>query len=162
MTIAEHLEAVSEVLAPWAQDIGGRVAIAGDANHLWNLLAEKPGAFRGVLLFDVETPRGELDELGRVDRKYILVISRGRGFTADRGDNFTKGSAGGKALYEIAEEARELIRFAEVESPEDIDETRVVYLGTRRFDTGDLVTDAIQIEFQIAAGLPENREDEEA
>ena len=141
MTIAQHLSTVREALAPWAQSIGGSIAVAGDAAHLWNLLAEKPGAFRGALMFSTETPRGEL-ETGRVDRKYILVLSRGRGFTADRGDNFTKGSAGGKALYEIAEEARELIRSAEVESADDIDETSVVYLSMSRFDTGDLVTDA--------------------
>ena len=41
--------------------------------------------------FDAEVKRGEYEESGRVDRKFLVIVSRGRGFTFDPGDSLTAG-----------------------------------------------------------------------
>jgi len=158
MTISEQLIKLRDALADWARENSGSVVVASDPVHLWNLLSTKPGAPRGILLFDSEEKRGDIEEAGRVDRKFLLVISRGRGFTADRADALTKGSAGGKPLFDLVEEAREIVRSIEVESPEEIDEVVTNHLRTARFDSGDLIVDAYQIEFSLATQLPEYHE----
>lgn len=155
MKIGQQLEKMRAALADWARGNGGTIAIASDPVHLWHLLSAAPGGVRGVLLFDAEEVRGEIGELGRVDRKFILVISRGRGFNAERSDALTKGSGGGKALFDLVEEAREVLRSLEVENADDIDEVTLNYSRTSRFDPGDLILDTYQIEFQCPAQLPE-------
>jgi hypothetical protein len=81
MTISEQLKFLKEQLTPWVREVKGRVEIAADAVHLLGILATAPGAPRVVVLFDGEDKRGDYEELGKIDRKFIVVISRGRGFS---------------------------------------------------------------------------------
>lgn len=152
MTIAEQLQFVRDQLQPWAVEVKGRVEIAADAIHLLGLLATAPGAPRVVILFDAEDRRGEYEELGRVDRKFMVVVSRGRGFALDPGQSLTTGVAGGRPLYDLVEQAREMIRglVFDRETTEGIPN----YTGTVRFTLEENAVDAYQINFSIGVQLP--------
>lgn len=164
MTIAEQLRDVRAGLAEWAQTCGASVEIAADAVHLWHLLKGKPGAVRALLLFESEQKRGEYEETGRVDRKFLLILSRGRGFTLDPADNLVEGSAGGLPMYDVIESARDAVRALNADPQDETGERLVNYQQTVRVDAGELRVDAYQIEFSLAAQMlitnrPETRTD---
>jgi hypothetical protein len=159
MTISEQLKFVKEQLAPWAAEVKGRVEIAADAVHLLGILATTPGAPRVVILFDGEEKRGEFEELGRVDRKFMVVVSRGRGFKLDPGGALTEGVAGGKPLYDLYEECREMVRAMvfDRETTEGIPN----FTGGSRFSLEEATVDALQINFTIGVQLPLHHQEEE-
>lgn len=152
MTISEQLKFILAGLQPWAVDAKGRVEIAADAVHLLGILASVPGAPRVVILFDGEDKRGEYEELGKVDRKFLVVVSRGRGFELDPGASLTLGSAGGRPLYDLYEECREVIRglVFNRETTEGIPD----FKSGSRFALEQVTTDALQIAFSIGTQLP--------
>jgi hypothetical protein len=153
MTIAEHLEFIATALTDWAQETKGRVEIAEDPVHLLGLLATSPGSFRAVVMFDSEEKRGEFEESGGVDRKFIVVVSKGRGFTLQPGDALVRGSAGSKPLFNLVEEGREVVRglrFTDEGALEAIPD----YKATRRVQLEESTVDAYQIEFTTGVQLP--------
>ncbi len=158
MTIAEQLKFVAAQLKPWADEVKGRVEIAADAIHLLGILATSPGSPRCVILFDAEDKRGEYEELGRVDRKFMVVVSRGRGFALDPGQSLTEGVAGGRPLYDLVEQCREMVRgmVFNRETTEGVP----IYTGTARFSLEENAVDAYQINFSIGTQLPLHNEPE--
>lgn len=153
MTIAAQLSYVLACLGDWSRTNTSPVAVANDAEHLWRLLSTKPGAARAILLFDSEEKRGTYEETGRVDRKYLLILSRGRGFAADPSDNLLGNSAGGPALYDLLESARDALRGIQADPLLETNEPWLNYTRTGRMDLGDLRADAYQLEFTLAAQL---------
>ena len=158
MTISEQLQALHTALANWAQNYGGTVAVVARPSELVHMLSLKPAGVRVVLIWDTETKRGDFEETGRVDRKYLAIVSVGTGLRASRTDALTEGKAGGPAFYDLIEEAREIIRHTQIEAAEDIDEIATDYLRMGRFELNNTFTDDVQIEFSIAAQLPLNTE----
>lgn len=157
MTIAEQMSGLLVPLRTWAESNKGSVHVAGDGVELIEMLALKPGAFRAVLFFRDELPRGTFDECGKVDRTFLVVISRGRGLTISRDQNLIGESAGGRPLFELAEECREVCRTY-VTEPET-EERPVTYRGMRPFaQSGELIMDALQIEFSIGTLIPNTNE----
>lgn len=153
MTINEQVLQIRDALATWAQEQKGRVEIAGDGAQLFSLLATSPGALRAVILFDAETKRGDYEENAGVDRKFLVVVSRGRGFQLSLADNLTTGSAGGAPLFDLVEQAREIIRAQRFET--GMLEPIPDYKGTTRTQFEGLpATDAYQIEFTLGTQLP--------
>lgn len=152
MTIAEQLKFIKEKLKPWTDEVKGRVEIAADPVHVLGLLATSPGSPRVVILFDGEEKRGEYEELGRVDRKFLVIVSRGRGFKLEPGDALTDGAAGGRPLFQLVEEGREMVRAIvfDRETTEGIPN----YTATRRLQLEEQTVDAYQIEFSIGTQLP--------
>lgn len=160
MTIAEQLKFIAEQLKPWAVEVKGRIEIAADAMHLLGILATAPGSPRLVVMFDGEEKRGEYEELGRVERKFMVVVSRGRGFALNPGTSLTDGVAGGRPLYDLVEQAREMVRgmVFNRESTEGIPN----YTGTVRFALEENAVDAYQINFSIGTQLPLHNQDGES
>lgn len=160
MTITEQLEHTRDSLKPWSDEIKGRVEIAADAFHLLGILATSPGAPRVAVLFDGEEKFGDYEELGKVNRKFIIVVSRGRGFRLNPEDSLIKGVAGGRPLYQLVEQCREMIRSIvfDRETTNGIPD----YLGTQRFNFESSAVDAYQINIQILTQLPLRNVDEPA
>lgn len=157
MTIAEQMTGILASLETWTESNKGSIHIAGDGVELIEMLAMKPGAFRVVLFFRDELPRGTFDECGKVDRTFLVVISRGRGLTIARDQNLVGQSSGGRPLFELAEECREVCR-GYVTEPET-EERPVTYKGLRPFaQSGELIMDALQIEFSIGTLIPNTNE----
>ena len=155
MTIAEQLKGLKETLEGWATSNNAFVMVAGDAVELVGILATKPGDVRAVLYFVQEVPRGSYDELGKVERTFHLVLSRGRSFTLQRDGNLTGDASASRPLFDIVEEAREVVRHYTTEATTE--DRLVQYLGTRPFNAGgELILDAYQVEFLIVAQIPDS------
>ena len=139
MTISEQLSAMREALATWAQAYSGTCEVVARPSELVRVLSLKPG---------------DIEELGRVDRKYLCVISVAAGLKISRTEALTEGTGTGAPFYDVCEEAREIIRHTQVESAEDIDETATDYTRMSRFELNGVLTDDMQIEFNLPAQLP--------
>lgn len=158
MTIREQLKFIAAQLQPWAGECKGRVEIAADAVHLFGILATTPGAPRVVVLFDGEDKRGDYEELGKVDRKFMIVVSRGRGFVLNPGQSLTDGMAGGKPLYDLCEEGREMLRALVFDRTTT--DGLPNYTGMSRLQMEGLNVDAYQINFMIGVQLPLHNQEE--
>jgi hypothetical protein len=154
MTIDEQTKLLLKALQPWAAANAGNVKVANDKPHLFQLLGTGPGAPRAAVYFAGEKPRSKKfnDIAGRVDRKFWICISRGRGFNAELGKSLTEGVAGGKPMFVLIEEAREEVRGVR---QEDIDEARPYYKGTYPIELEGVTVDAYYVEVILAADVPE-------
>ena len=156
MTIKDQLTAVQSALETWAENEGGRAYIASDRVHLYDLIGLSQGKPTVVALFMGETIRGEFEvaaALGRVDRQFLAVISRGRGMKANPADSLVQDGGGGKPMFELVESVRDIIRTLELDP--DTTERPIDYKGIAPVDFGENTrTDAYQIEFSIGTALP--------
>src|ERR1700743_1532202 len=121
MTIDGQTRLLLKALEPWAAANAGSVKVANDKPHLFQLLGASPGAPRAAIYFAGERARsGKFNDVaGRMDRKFLICISRGRGFNAKLGKSLIDGVAGGKPMFVLLEEAREEVRGVRLD---DIDE----------------------------------------
>jgi hypothetical protein len=150
----DQIKALQAALTPWAEGEGGYVKIARDKSQLVDLLGMKPGAVRVVLLWMGEVTRGEVntEDMSRVDRTFWAVVSRGQGFKVEPSDSLTEGSGGGRAMYELADECRDLLRSVELD-PETT-EHPIYYKGTLPLPFEDLPrTDAMYVEISIGTDI---------
>jgi hypothetical protein len=155
MTIAQHLQLICNALETWAKGYGGRASIARDPVHIFDLLRMKPGGIDAVVMFREEKKPDPNPCAGMAQRTFLVILSRGRGFTLEQGDSLVKGAAGGPALYDLIEEARALV-WALVVTPSTEahepgqDEMLFNYAGCRLFEfAGATLVDAYQLEFTI-------------
>jgi hypothetical protein len=156
MTIEGQTKLLLKAVEPWAAANAGSVKVANDKPHLFQLLGASPGAPRAAIYFVEEKPRSKKfnDLAGRVDRKFWVCISRGRGFNAELGRSLTEGVAGGKPMFILVEEAREEVRG--VRQP-DIDEARPYYKGTHPIELASATVDAYYVEVILAADIPQQQ-----
>ena len=160
MTIAEQTKLQLEALAPWAKSYAGQVKVANDKPHLFELLGAAPGAPRAAVYFVEEILRGNYtDVTGKVDRRFWICISRGRGFNVHLGESLTKGVAGGAPMFVLCEEAREMVRGIRLADQTD-DDTRPVYKGIFPIEFEGATVDAYYIEVLLAADIPEQTGDD--
>ncbi|GEM_PF-2435882 len=160
MTIKEQIQLMLDALAAWHKGVGGSVKVANDEPHLFEILGENPGVPRSAILWDEENPRDPLNDdwSGRVDRKFIIAISRGRGFNLKQGDSLMKGVAGGLAMFELVEQAREILRALRVTDVPGESVPR--YHGSKRLQFQGVTTDAYAITMGLAAQIPDQVENE--
>lgn len=88
--------------------------IAGDLIHTWEILKNRPGTCKIAVGFEssqsrVNFPGGDIT--GRENQYLFAVISRGRGLNMVRSDNLVYGSGGGSALFDLAEQMRDMMRM---------------------------------------------------
>jgi len=87
--------------------------IAGDQIHTWEILKNRPGTAKIAIGFEGEKARVTFpggDITGRVNQNFYAVISRGRGLSQTRSDNLVYGAGGGRPLYDMAEQLRDMLR----------------------------------------------------
>ena len=152
MKISTQLKRIAADLQEWASGQGGTAAIAGDIAHAWNLLQNKPGAVRVVVLWIEDIPRGEHHEAGVADRKFTVLLSRGRGFTLDPATPLVETTASGKPMYDLAEELRDVLRGIAFDGDDTESILEVDRVGA--FDAGQRLTDAQSIDCQIGVQYP--------
>lgn len=156
MTILEQVNFLADALRPWAEEQRGRCYACGDQVEVMELLRTKPGGHLVAVLCDGEDPRGEWTELGKVDRVYKVIISRGKGFKIETGENLTGSPAGGKPLLDLVEEAREIVRALRVEATNGEDAVPV-YKGMGPWEVSGFIMDAWEVRFSLAADIPDRR-----
>lgn len=155
MRIADQALKLQQNLDQWIQQEGGKCIVAFDAVHMWSLLLSRPGTIRIVVAYDGESPRETFPGgsiTGRVDRRFLIGVSRGRGLNPNRGDNLIGLSGGGRPLFEFTEEVAALCRGIIMDPMTT--ERPVEYKGITRLDIPGMIVDAFQIEISIGTQLP--------
>lgn len=92
---------------------GSKCFIASDKVHAWEILKNLPGTSKIAVGFESEKARVNFaggDITGRVNQYLYATISRGRGLAQTRSDNLIYGTGGGRPLFELAEEMRDVLR----------------------------------------------------
>lgn len=156
MRIAQQAELIKAHFVPWMEQLGGAVYIASDLVHLYKLAANTTQSPRLAVFFEGEVcSRGDDSVsayLGRVDRSWWVMVSRGRGFNAERGDSLTKTVQNSPPLYTLVEQARDIIRTmldVSVELPVDYKGIEPVPARSEQE-----IVDAYLIKFMLASDLP--------
>jgi hypothetical protein len=135
----------------------GHAFVCSDLTHLWQLLFQKDNALRILIMYNGETFRETspgLDILGRVDRHFMVVVSRGRGLNVERGvPLYTDTSAGGPALYSWVEKVRDYCRALIFDS--EWTEQPTYPKSVEPFNTqgAPLIIDAYTVHFDVGVQL---------
>lgn len=160
MTLLEILERLHAPLAAWATENKGAAEIVGDMaglfTSLWKL-KQKPGGVHVFLAVTAGDSRSEFAEYGREDLSLSIIITRGQSFTLAANGSILRGAAGGRALFDLAEEAREVVRSTRLDGDEPIPN----YRGFRTFDGGEMNIDAYELTFKVSRDIPQQSLTEE-
>lgn len=159
MTVTAQLELIRDKIRElWGTEGRRPVEIASDPMHLFGMFADTaPNGARAVVMFTGEQKRGDYEEIGAVDRSFLVVITSGRGMV-DKGDA-TRAGVGYTPLYSIFESARQAVRAIEWPVREEGQagclEGIADYKSAGIFQLPDgRPVDAMQMEFSIGVLLP--------
>jgi hypothetical protein len=151
--ISDQASAIRDWLGQWAVPLGGSAVVASNPSDLWQQALQSSQKPIIVICYMGEKPRGSFDianALNRVDRSWVVLVRRGRGFTSPRGDTLTE-TKGVDPFYDQIEEVRNLLRRMlgiSMELP------TIDYAGIRPISQGGMIMDAYQIEFTTANDIP--------
>jgi len=156
--ISTQLNWIKTMLKDWAKDQGGVAIIGHDLNHLWEIAFSTSKVPRCIIAYVGEDIRGDFSwaaAASRVDRHFIVLVTRARGYTADRGQTFSETVGTSRPFVDLLEEARDIIRTltfdpatTEANSLDPVD-----YRGIKPALPDDYPLDAYQIEFSIGTQL---------
>lgn len=164
MTTSEQAKMLERALTDWCKTNGGRAFVAGDALDCLDRLRSKPGVPTCAVLWTGREAVGEIAELGRRVNQFKIVVSRGRGLKLEPGESLTEGTAGGKAMFDLVEEAEAVVLGLRVE---DMDGEFTVpdYRGTGPWEVNGVLMDAFEIRIglyaQAVVQSPDEVEEEE-
>ncbi len=153
MKISQQAKAIVQGVNTWAQANGGSAVVAADLRHLWEIVRLQSASPRVIVCYDGERIRGDFEwasQAGRVDRRFIVALTRGRGLNLSRGDNLAETLQASRPLFDLLEELRDVIRCLRDISVED-----VMYTGVDSMTIADVLADGYMIKFMVAADLPE-------
>ena len=118
-SISLQLNWIKKVLSDWAVDQGGIAVIAKDIDHMWEIAYETSLVPRCIITYAGEDVRGDFAiaaATSRVDRHFIVLVTRAGGFSADRGKSMSEQVGNARPFTDILEEARDLIRALEFDA----------------------------------------------
>lgn len=156
-SIADQTKFIRDTLQAWLV-LDGKAFVAADAVHAWNLVFQKSTGLRVIVLYNGENARNNFEGgsiTGRVDRKFLVIVTRGRGFAAERGDTLTETVGNAEPLYNLVEQARDVCRSLVFDW--NFCENPIDYIGIVPFPVPpELIVDAYQVEFSVGTqlGLP--------
>ena len=132
--------------------------MAHDLNHMWELAFVTSKVPRCIITFAGEDIRGDFTiaaQTSRVDRHFLVLVTRARGYSANRGDTLTEQINDSRPFYDLLEEARDLIRVLQFDPSvtEAMDGDPVDYRGIKPALPEDYPLDAYMIEFSIGTQL---------
>lgn len=163
VTIASQLQIIHDKLQLYVQQLdAGNAFVCSDLAHLWAKFWDKSQGTKILIMYngeDVRGPFGTASVLGRVDRRFIVVVSRGRGLeVTERGRPLYQTYQNEQPLFTTVEEVRDLCRTLQFD-PQWCEEP-IDYKGVLAFATPPgLIVDAMQIEFTVGTQLPVVRAD---
>jgi hypothetical protein len=159
MRIADMLNQIVAACDGYAKtgNPSGGAFVVTDLVHLWQSVLQQTDALRIMVMYNGETarvnyPGGSITR--RVDARFLVVVTRGRGYALNRGDTFTKTPGGQPPLASLMEDVRNIC-LAQLFDPQTT-ERPPDYEGIIPFDTSaaGTVVDAMQIEFTVGNQLP--------
>lgn len=157
-TISFQCNWIKSVLSGWAKKEGGVAVIAHDLSSMWEIAFRTSQVPRCIITYAGEDIRGDFSiaaETSRVDRHFVVLVTRGRGATADRGVTLTEQYQNARPFYDLLEEARDLIRVLQFDPSvvEAYGQNPVDYRGIKPALPEDVPMDAYMIEFSIGTQL---------
>lgn len=162
MTITKTANKLRDILAQWAEPNGGTAQVVFDLREMWATAYKESEKPRILICYNGEQIRGDFSVaalLGRVDRQWLVAITRGRGFNPKRGQSLTDSKGNAEPFYDSVENVRDYLRCAIGVSAENLrtdnpDSGTIDFKAIRPMDNGDLIVDGYIIEFSTAADLP--------
>lgn len=155
ITVAQEAKLIKEGLEPYVLESGGSVDVVSNLKELWNQSALNSQSPRVLICYMGEDSRGSFEQISRwhrVDRKWTVAVTKGRGYFSNRGSGLYDQTATEIPLYDVVESIRDQIRFnnkisAETPSPD--------YRSIKPMSLGNLVLDGYTIEFTTANDIPQ-------
>lgn len=153
ISISQQASNILAVLQPYAQASGGTAEVVSNLQMLWlqaSMATDRP---RILVCYNGETSRGDFSVANvnhRVDRQWIVAVTRGRGWNSNRGDSLYKTVGTVDPFYDVVEEVRELLR-----TKSDIsEEFPIDYKRISPMISGNKALDSYGIEFSVASDIP--------
>jgi hypothetical protein len=154
LTIAQEALAYKNYLSASVEKDGGIVSVVSNLKELWVQANIGSDRLRILIAYAGESARGPFSLAAatrRVDRQWQAAITRGRGYSADRGDTLTTSQQGTDAFYDKVEIYRDGFRSittTSVEQPLD-------YKGCEPLNFGNLIMDGYLLKWSTAHDLPD-------
>ena len=152
-SISQQTQQIVDVLKPYAQKSGGFADMVSNLQMLWAQASMANDRPRILICYNGESIRGDFSVASanhRVDRQWIVAVTRGRGWSANRGDSLYKTVGNADPFLDIVEEVRELIRTMIGVS----EEFPVDYKRVSPMSSGNKALDSYAIEFSTANDIP--------
>lgn len=157
-TIYQQASIIEAVLNVWAHENNcGVASVVSSLSDLWENAAINNDSFRILICYEGETIRGPFEYAAyghRVDRRWIVRVTRDRGATNNRGDTLTKQVGNAIPFWQGVETCRDLIRSIANICPQD--ELPVDYkrMEMRNTTIDGMAMDDCAIFFSAASDLP--------
>lgn len=155
MTVTQTANAIRTACHAYAEPKGGYAKVMGNIRKLWEelyVVEEKP---RILIVWNGEEARGGFEEantLHRVDRTFLVVVVRGKGFT----NNLSEDPNGADPFYQQVEEIRDICRCLLITEEFPVDYKSISSLpNVMQSKEANVFMDAYMIEFSVAADLGE-------
>lgn len=145
MTVAQQLVAIRDALKAWVATNGGAAFIASDISHMWHMATATSDKPRVIIAWNGEDIRGEFPTaapLSRVDRHFIVLVTRGKKLDVDR----EEGALSFPGLVESTRDVCRNLSAIAAEPPVD-------YKSVRPVEFGNIIMDGYRIDFSADADL---------
>ena len=156
ITIAEEAALIQAQLQAFVATFGGTASVVSNLREWWNQAATNSDSPRILICYMGEDSRGSFSQIApwhRVDRKWSVAVTRGRGFYANRGDSLLSADIPESPLFDIVETVRDIIRAMQTISEETPSPD---YRGIKPMQLGNIVVDGFEISFTTANDIPSN------
>jgi hypothetical protein len=153
MTISAQASAIQQVLQSWAQPRAGVASVSFDVYDMWETASKQSQVPRILIAYAGEEIRGDFSvaaALHRVDRQWQVAVTRGRGFTIQRGDTLILTNQNAEPFYDSVEYVRDICRCLTGLS----EELPIDFKSVEPMQMGDLIIDGYLIKFSTANDLP--------
>lgn len=155
MSITEQAKDIAEGLAAWATAEKGKAFVASNIHDMWNQAFARSDGPRAIVAYNGETVRGDFGIaaiLGRVDRNWMVAVTRGQGAGKERGAQLTETIGNARPFYDLVEEARDIIRTFELDA--NFCERPIDFKGIRTMQmVNGQILDGYIIDFSVGTQL---------
>lgn len=152
-SISAQATQIAALLQPYAKKSGGDAQIVSNLKMLWMQAGMANDRPRILICYNGESIRGEFAVAAfnhRVDRQWVVAVTRGRGWNATRGTSLYKTVGNADPFYDVVEEVRELIRTMTGVSEEfPVDFKRISPMSSE-----NKALDSYAIEFSTSNDIP--------
>lgn len=156
ITISQEANLIQAALQDWVGQWGGTAVIASNLRDLWSQSSINSQHPRILICYNGEVARGSFEQMSRfhrVDRSWLVAVTKGRGFFAQRGDSLSNAEVTEMPLYDVVENVRDLVRFMDNISEET---PHPDFRSIKPMQMGNMVVDGYTIEITTANDIPSN------
>lgn len=153
VSISNQASQIVARLSQWAEPLGGIAIVASNLKDNWKQSYQSSQKPLILVAYMGEDSRGDFPVMNRnhrVDRKWSVIIKRGRGFLVNRGDSLNVGNQQVEPFYDSVEKIRELLRTMIGIS----EEIPIDYRSIRPVSQNSEIIDSFEILLTTANDIP--------